>query len=163
MRLFLRVVKQRRWVRQPDEDWLEDGELKGDALSDLNTQHGRLSVYTVSSEVDKQRVAVALAATRQSFSNMDYVVFSDSDLKSFGITIQQTPGRTPDSEVNNLHYGLGKSTVDRLVRLATIISAGMSKRILEKRIKTLLHEAVSTGQLNKADAMPPEMREGLDL
>lgn len=137
--------------------------MKGDALSDLNTQHGRLSVYTVSSEADKQRVAVALAATRRSFSNMDYVVFSDSDLKSFGITIQQTQGRTPDSEVNNLHYELGKLTVDRLVRLAMIISAGMSKRILEKRIKALLHEAVSTGQLNKADAMPPEMRERLDL
>ena len=74
------------------------------------------------------------------------------------IRLQQTPGRTPDSEVNNLHYELGKLTVDRLARLATIISAGMPKRMPEKRIKALLHEAVSTGQLNKADAMPPEMK-----
>ena len=53
MRLFLRVVRQRRWIRQPDEDWLKDGELKGDALSDLNTQCGRLSVYIVSSEAGR--------------------------------------------------------------------------------------------------------------
>lgn len=163
MRLFLRVVRQRRWIRQPDEDWLEDGELKGDALSDLNTQDGRLSVYTVSSEADKQQVAVAVAATRQNFSNMDYVVFSDSDLERFGITVQQTPGGTPDSRVNDLHYELGKLTVDRLVQLATIISVETPKRILEKRIKILLLEAVSTGQLNNTNAMSQKMREKLEL
>ena len=162
MRLFLRVVKQRRWIKQPDEDWLEDGELKGDALSDLNAQNGRLSVYTVSGEADRQRVAVALAATRRSFSNIDYMVFSGSDLRRFGITVQQTPGRTPDSEVNGLHYELGQLTVDRLARLATIISVGMPKRILEKRVKVLLREAASSGRL-KADAVSLEMRERLGL
>lgn len=163
MKLFLRVVRQRRWLRQPDDDWLEDGELKGDVLSDLKTQNGRLSVYTVSNEMDMQRVAVSLAATRLDFSPMDYVVFSDSDLESWGITVRQTPGATPNSEVNNAHYELGRLTVDRLVRLATIISVGEHRRILEKRIKILLHEAASTGQLNKVNAASQKMRERLDL
>ena len=163
MRLFLRAVRQRRWLRKPEDVWLDDGELKGDALSDLNTRNGRLSVYTVSSDTDKQQIAVALAATRRNFSNMDYVVFSDSNLRQSGISVQQTPGETPDSEVNNLHYELGKLTVDRLVRLATIISVGKHKRILRKQIEALLHEAASTGQLNNVDAMSAEMREKLGL
>ena len=104
-----------------------------------------------------------MAATRQNFSNMDYVVFADSDLERFGITVQQTPGITPDSRVNNLHYELGKLTVDRLVQLATIISIETPKRILEKRIKILLREAVSTGQLNNTNAMSQKMREKLEL
>ena len=162
MRLFLRVVKQRRWIRQPDEDWLEDGELKGDALSDLATQNGKLSVYMVSGKADRQRIAVALAATRQNFSPMDYVVFSDSDLKSFGITVQHTPGTTPDSEVNDLHYELGRLTVGRLVRLATVVSAGEHKRILEKQIKALLSEAAISGRLNKAKIPSQKMRERLE-
>ena len=158
---FLRVVKQRRWIRQPDEGWLKEGELKGDTLSDLTTQDGRLSAFTVSSEADERRVAVALAAKRQNFSNMDYAVFPDSVLTSFGITVRQTQGETPDSEVNDSHYELGKLTVDRLVRLVTIISDGKHRRVLEKQIKIWLREASSAGQLNVTDAIPSEMKEKL--
>lgn len=67
MRLFLRTVRQRRWAMQPDVDWLEDGELMGDALSDIQTKSGSLSVYEVANEADRQRIAVALAATRNEF------------------------------------------------------------------------------------------------
>lgn len=162
MRLFLRTVKQRRWFKQQDENWLEDGELKGDALSDINARNGKISVYIASSEAERQRIAVALAATRQNFSHMDYVVFSDSDLKSVGITVQQTPGTTPDSEVNILHYELGKLTTDRLVNLATIISAGEHKRILKKKIEKLLREAAISGQLNKAKVPSEKMRTRLE-
>lgn len=161
MRLFLRAVRQRRWFKQPDDDWLEDNELKGDALSDINTLYGSLSVYTVSSESDRQRVAVALAATRRDFSNFDYVVFADSDVKPFGVTVLKIKGETPDTKVDRLHYELRNLTVNRLVQLATIIHAGEHKRIFEKDIKTLLHEAASTGQLNKAKVKSQKMRESL--
>ena len=161
MRLFLRVIKQHRWFRQPDERWLEDGELKGDALSDIQTLEGRLSVYRVANEADMQRVAVALAANRQNFSNMDYAVFADSDLEPCGITVRQTEGKTPDSGVNDLHYELGKLTVNRLVRLAMIISAGKHKRIQRKQIETLLHEAARAGQLDRARIKSPKITESL--
>ena len=161
MRLFLRVVKQHRWFKQPDESWLEDGELKGDALSDIQTQRGQLSVYRVANEADMQRVAVALAANRQDFSNMDYAVFADSDLEPCGITVRQTEGETPDMCVNDLHYELGKLTVNRLGRLAAIISAGKHKRIQRKQIETLLHEAARTGQLDRARIKSPKITKSL--
>lgn len=92
---------------------------------------------------------------------MDYAVFADSDLESFGITVQQTEGETPDTEVNKLHYELGNLTINRLVQLATIISAGEHKRVLERKIKTLLHEAASAGQLKKTKVESQKMRERL--
>ena len=118
MKLFLRSIKLPRWDTKSNVDWLEDDELKGDALRDVQTQNGRLSVYKVTSEADMERVSVALAATRQDFSSVDYAVFADSDLERFGITVQQTKDKTPDDIVNRLHYELGNLTVKRLVLLS---------------------------------------------
>lgn len=50
MSLFLRAINQARWFTKPDVDWLEDGELKGDALTDIKTENGKLSVYKVTNE-----------------------------------------------------------------------------------------------------------------
>ena len=161
MRQFLRSIRQGRWYRYPVVDWLDDGELQGDALSDIRTQDCRLSVYRVTSDADRQRVAVALAATRNEFSNMDYAVFVDSDLDALGITVQPTEGDTPDEAVNELHYELGNLTVKRLALLAKIVSVGEHRRIRQKQIKVLLQEAARSGRLDMARVKFQKMRESL--
>lgn len=161
MRQFMRIVRQGRWFKYPVVDWLGDGELQGDALSDIRTQDCRLSVYGVSDEVDRQRVAVALAATREEISHMDYAVFSDSSLDSLGITVQATEGDTPDKTVNRMHYELGNLTVKRLAWLAEIVSAGKHERIWQRQVKALLQEAAGAGRLDKTKVRYQKMRESL--
>ena len=111
MNMFLRVINQTKWYKKPDVNWLEDGELKGDALADIKTDNGKLSVYKVTNEANIERISVALAATRERPDKIDYAVFADSNLKSLGITVNQTEGKTPDGEVNKVHYELGDLTV----------------------------------------------------
>ena len=149
MRQFLRTVRQARWHKYPEIDWLVKGELQGDALADMRTDGGRLSVYRIDNEDDLQRVITALAATRDSIANLDYAIFEDSGLGSLGITIRQTDGNTADIITNGLHYELGNLSVSRLARLAKAVSAGMHDRILEKQIGTWLQEAASAGHLDK--------------
>ena len=64
MNRFLRAIRRCKWYKYPRVDWLQDCELKGDALSDIQAHQGRLSVYLVANEIDSQRVAVAIAATK---------------------------------------------------------------------------------------------------
>ena len=149
MSLFLRAIKQARWFKKPVVDWLEDDELKGDALSDIEDRNGKLSVYKVTHEADIERISVALAATKDGPDKVDCAVFADANLKSLGITINQTKGETPDDEVNMLHHELGNLTVKRLVKLAKIISAGEHSRIQQKEIRRLLHESVCTRRLDR--------------
>ena len=161
MKQFLRTVRCGRWYKHPEVTWLKEGELQGDALCDIRAQDGRLSVYIVTNKADRQRVAVALAATREEISSMDYIVFVDSSLESLGITIRLIEGDTPDSMVNELHYELGNLTVKRLAQLAEIVSAGEHKRIWQREIKTMLHDAASTGRLDRARVKHPKMHDRL--
>ena len=160
MSLFLRAINQARWFKKPDVDWLEDGELKGDALTDIKTENGRLSVYRITNEANTERISVALAATRERPDKVDYAVFADSNLKSLGITVNQTEGKTPDGEVNMVHYELGDLTVKRLAKLAEIISAGKHSRIQQKKIRGLLHESIRVERLDTTQ-FKPELKEEL--
>lgn len=159
MNQFLRSVRQGRWHKYPQIDWLEAGELQGDALKDVLTRNGRLSVYRVANETDRQRVVVALAATKEHIENIDYAVFADSDLASLGITVLDVRGDTPDEVVNELHYELGNLTVKRLIRLVEIISFGEHKRVQRGEVEKQLQEAVRSGHLNNRRVKPKKIRE----
>lgn len=161
MSQFLRSVRQGRWYKYPDVEWLEAGEMQADALSDIQTKDGRLSVYLVANEGDIQRVAAALAANRDKIANIDYVVFAGANLNSLGITVQSTEGKTPDGAINRLHCELGNLTAKRLVQLAEVISAGTHKRIQKRQIKEWLQGAASAGHLDKSKVTSQKVREGL--
>ena len=156
MSSFLRLIRGGRWLKFPDVDWLQDGELQGDAFSDLQTSGGKLSIFKVDDETDKQRVVIALAANRDDVDVLDYAVFEDSNLASQGIVPDIQEGETPDKEANQLHYELRNMTVTRLAQLAEVVAAGEHKRILKKQIKSWLQKAVTTGDLNKT-----KMKRGL--
>ena len=148
MRQFLRTVRIGRW-HKPDIDWLAQGEIQSDAFCDIQTKENKLSVYLIKNENDLLRVITAVAANRDNLSNVDYAVFDESYPKSFGIVIRQTEGRTPDATVNKMHFEFEKLTVRKLANLAGIISDSKPRRILEKRIKLLLQDAVNTDSLDK--------------
>lgn len=149
MNQFLRLIKQRRWHMYPKIDWLEEGAIQGDALTDIRPIEGKLSVYKIDND-SEQRVITALAAARDCVSHIDYVVFEDSKLDSIGITVEQTDGNTPDVDVNKLHYDLGKLSVERLVILAQIISQSKLDRKFQPEVIEHMRDAINTGYLDKA-------------
>ena len=113
----MRVVRQPRWHKNPELDWLPDGDLQADALGELQTGGNALSVYRVENETGRERVIVALAANRDNLANLDYAIFDDAGLASIGVAINQPDGQTPDLGVNRLHYDLANLTAGRLVQL----------------------------------------------
>lgn len=160
MTYFLRVIRQTRWLKYPDLEWLPDGELQGDALGDLQTTDSALSVFKVESETDKERVVIGLAANRDNPANLDYAIFEDSEFTSLGIAAEQREGATPDMEVNKLHFELRNLTVGRLAKLAQVVSMGKHDRIPRKLIKSRLQAALRAGTLN-SERLKSQMLEDL--
>ena len=148
MKQFLRTVKSTRWYKHPQVSWLGEGELQGDALKDVMTCHGRLSVFMISNESDERRVITALAATKDHIANVDYITFEASKLNSIEITIKQTDGYTADAIANKLHHDLEYLSVKRLVKLVEVISDCPPRRKQRKEVKECLRAAMRAGILD---------------
>ena len=157
---FLRVTKQTRWYQYPDVPWLAIGELQGDALRDLETSDGILSVYEVSGEDEQERVAVALAAHRKYLDVVDYAIFDDSNFNSIGIVVESFEGLTPDGEVNQRHYNLKNLTIRRVSSLAEEISMGTHSRILRNLVKSRINQGIASGRISW-EKLQPELLQGL--
>lgn len=151
---LLRIIRRGRWQKRPEPDWPKDSGLPSDALGDMQTSRCRLSVYAVTDAIDGQRVATAMAGTREGISNIDYAVFEDSELESLGISVQHTLGDTPDDGVNGLHYDLGNLTARRLAQLAEIVSVGEIRRMAWSDVRTLLIDEIRAGLVDAARVRP---------
>ena len=147
---FLRVTRQSRWINDADDDkWLLSGEIKADALRDLQTDKNALSIYRADDESAVNKICLAIAATLQNFDNVDYAIFDAAELPPIGIEPTQTAGGTPYPEVNSLHYDLTMLTVEKVSRLAQVIAAGVHNRIPKKSIEISLRSELRSDSLDR--------------
>ena len=142
---YLRSIRQGRW-RAPS--WLRCGEVQADALGDLATVDNQLSVYRVESQQDINRITIALAATRDNLQNVDYAVFDDAEFENIGIQISQSPGKTPDQVVNELHHDISNLTARQTAALAAIIARGKIERRPRGEIRDGMQAAMRCGALD---------------
>ena len=146
---FLRVTRKGRWERYPKIPWLPPGEIKADALRDLQTSEGVLSIYRADDQSAADRICLAIAATRETFGSLDYAIFDADELPSIGIEPTRTTGETPDPEVNRLHCDLTALTVEKVSRLARVIAAGDHDRISKKSVEISLRSAFRSDSLDR--------------
>jgi hypothetical protein len=164
MPFLMRTVRKGRWHQQ---DWLPVGEPPADALADISTQSNELSVWLIEDDRSNlNRVAAALAAARDSVSNLDYRLVPVGWVGIHRIPVQATEGRTADLQANQKwHRDIPRLTASRLLSLARCMwRRGVAGRISERRVEELLLSGLRTGQLGRerlnqklaAKLVPPE-------
>ena len=134
-------------MTHPDIPWLAPGELQAAALIDLRTDGNDLSVFEVRDKADEERVATALAATRENLQEYEYAVFEGEELSALGVRSVFSEGETADDTVNGMHRILIHLTAKQLADLAGVISQGEHTRILKKRVQSLLANALASRTL----------------
>src|SRR5262245_10093480 len=132
----------------PTEEQIRDGPFR-----DFVPHDNTLSVWFIENDKSNlEQVVVALASTRDSFSNFDYVLVDEALLTAINIRIEQTDGDTPDQEANTRwHRDLVEFTESKAIELikATIAKGKLESRIPEKRIAELIQRAVDAGRLDR--------------
>jgi hypothetical protein len=156
-KLLRKVDKQRRWYKADAQAHLDAGDVPADPLGDLRTSENKLSVYQVAEDDSNiERIARALACSRQYLDDVGYVLFDVSVLEKASIELDPNDGTTVDSVVNRCHADLVDLTGNKLVALARLILLeGESDTILKKRIVQLVQEGLSSMEL------PEKVREKL--
>jgi hypothetical protein len=129
-----------------------DEQIGNGPLRDFVPENSTLSVWYIEDDKSNlEQVAVALASTRDSFSNFDYALVDEALLTTINIKIEPTDGHTPDQEANACwHRNLVELSDSKLMALVKVIlENGELGRILEKNMAVLIHQAVETGRLDR--------------
>jgi hypothetical protein len=162
MTLVLRVVRQHRWDWPDKLDWLADGDIPADPLSDIaDTSDNCLSVWLVDDQrKGLDRLLAALAATRDKVGKLDYVLFAQKHLETAGIESCQTSGKTPDEHVNQQHRDLTRLSAAKLLALTERVwrEHVELKRTDGKAVLQLVAEGVRAGRISTS-RLRPKLRE----
>ncbi|MGH9426413.1 MAG: hypothetical protein ACRD2L_08945 [Terriglobia bacterium] len=152
---FLRVgIREGHWFTSPDIGWLPAGQLQADVFLDLRTEGNRLSVFEVGDgdELDLiQRIAVAVAVGRKEPDHIGFTVFDRARVDGMGIEVQQTPGRTMDVAINQLHFDLLHLTAQQLMDLAGLIVTSEIDILYKPLLIQLARAGIAVGRLDPAN------------
>ena len=156
MPLLLRKIKKPRWNDTGDLPWLPKGSLPADPLADLNTQGNKLSVWQVADDKSNlEQILIALATTTEHTDKMDYALLDQNLLAKIGVHISQVAGNSFYKDANVWHRNLVEMSADKVILLAkTIMQLSKRVRIPERKVLSLLQQAVDSGKVNRYDLHP---------
>lgn len=145
MAQYFRMVTNRRYWDTPMGDgyhWLEAGLLPGDAVSQLRSADNKLSVFSVSTEEQINRVIAALAIGRKhnKVDRLDFALLDEESIHDLSIEVDdESIGITKDEEVNNWHSDLIHLDSEKIFAIANyLVTTGNTRRFLPATVKELL-------------------------
>lgn len=152
--LFVHKLAVEPWDRQ--EPWLQADEVAADAVCTLRTKKNELSVFAIRPDRSNlPRVFAALASQGDRWIDVGYVIIDPALLASQGFLLSQSEGKTPDDEVNALHYDIEQLDGRRLLQLAHIIQFQSDKaRPMPDEVETWLRRGLMNGHLNRKRVNP---------
>ena len=145
-----------RWREDPTEsEWLGEAEIPADPVCAWDTEKNTMSVFIADSGIRTvEQLAAAIAATRASLQDFEYVMFESDDLKCAGLQLAEAEGKTADVASNRLHRNLVNISAQKLVALtARIRQRGVAQacdRVPRKVVATHIVRGLQEGRLDRA-------------
>ncbi len=156
MPLLLRKIRKNRWYKPDVAAGAPASPMPADPVGDLYTSGNDLSVFQIENDRSNlERVVTALGANAETISNVDYALFEDRLVTQVKLEINETPGGTPDEEVNKWHRDIAVGTADNLLALAKgIYSVCETERVSEKEIHSWVAQGLERGELSRSNLNP---------
>jgi hypothetical protein len=156
--ILLRTIRKAKWYKHPGVLWLGTQDLQADALGDLYTESNRLSVWEIEESLSNlERILTAIAAGKDSLSNIDYALIDQQILSEINIKSEKKEGATIDIGVNSWHRDLIELSAGQIMDLAEAIHTKAKRdRVPHLILKERIREAVTSGRID-----PAKLKEGL--
>jgi hypothetical protein len=153
--LLLRAIRKSRW-NKTNCPWLPVGDIQADPLGDLATGSNTLSVWLVQDDRSNLNdVLLALGASRDTASNLDYTIFDIDLLVNINIKLETNEGKTPYAKANCWHRDLVELTANKIVKLAeSLLKNAELERFSEKEMIKLIQDAVNNKQIDRTKLKP---------
>ena len=148
MPLFLRTVRQARWLKEEAAPFLAVDDVPADSVCDLPTQQNLLSVWEVAEDRSNvERLVRAMAIGRDKIAAMGYVLFDSDLLPAAGIVTVPNAGKSPDEGANPWHRDLEVSGNKLVALTKAILQHGESGTVLKARLSELVEQGIQNKEL----------------
>lgn len=160
MSWLARRITKARWSPDSDETTLDS--IRSEVLRDLDVKQDTLSFWVLDDLDAIADLAVAIASTRDSISQVDVAWIPQSVIAEEDITTNATLGATPLEDFREAHVDLVELNVRQVVALVqslarAVRTEGGSKRFRDKEVTTLIAERVASSRL-PATELPEGIR-----
>ncbi len=162
---LVRKITRGKWS---GGEGLTDGEIPADGVTaDLRTQRNSLSFWRCSTDAHSELddLALAIAAGRDFLDKVEFVWLDDDELKDDGLTLNDTPGRTPVTELSESHIDVTQLDYLRLGTVARRIHAAIEddryRRLTRRSVKNLIADAIEQDRID-IDALGPKLRQQME-
>jgi hypothetical protein len=116
--LLRKFSDKNAWAEVEDSPLWEQGDCPAQALVQVFDNRAGVSTWRVSTEEQVERVIAAQAFMRGTIGDFANCLIDEDVLRKEGLTLKNTPAKTIDKEINNLHVDIVGLTAQQLVRLA---------------------------------------------
>lgn len=147
-----RKITRAKWDPKGD---LPDGEIAADAVTgDLRTKGNTLSFWRCHSAMnsDLEDAALAIAATWDRLDKLDLVWLATCDIQVAKLTLKETAGKTPVTDLIKRHVDLCKLDYVRLGKVAQMVAIAIGdkqhRRFTKASVRDLLVQAVREERLS---------------
>lgn len=151
--MFLtRKITRAKWEAKQG---LAADEIPSDAITiDLRTQGNALSFWQCPTDAvsDVEDAVLAIAASSERIDRLDIVWLADEKLQADGQVLTSSRGRTPVTDMTNMHVDVSRLDYVRLGKVAERVDAAISdsqyRRLTRACVKRLLMVAVEQGRID---------------
>ena len=134
------------------------GKIPADAITaDLRTQQNRLSLWEgdITSRDSVNDVALAIAAGRERVDKIELVWVTDEELKSDGLMLVKSVGRTPVTDLASRHFDACELDHEGLGlvahRVASVMTTSRYYRLTAAAVRRILTTAVKEKRVDLTD------------
>lgn len=148
MPLILRGIRKNRWIKKSFPGGIA---LPADAFDDVKTLNNGLSVWIIEdNRSNLTQVITALASTKPSLSNIDYVLVDARHIVPI-FPLDPAPGETADASANPMHRNISNLSAPKLYELVSLIDThGNPDSMREKEVCEHLVRGIMVGRLEEA-------------
>jgi|SRR5713101_5990929 len=120
------------WAEVESSPLWEQGDCPAEALVQVFDTRGGVSTWRVSTEEDVERVIAAQAFMRGTIGDFAYCLIDEEILRKDGIKLKNTPAKTMDKGVNDLHVDIVDLTAQQIIRLAHPINTEFDPLVMTR-------------------------------
>jgi hypothetical protein len=147
------------WAEVENSPLWEQGDCPPEALVQVFDNRAGVSTWRVSTEEEVERVIAAQAFMRGTIGDFAYCLIDEDVLRKDGIKLKNTPVKTMDKHVNELHVDIVELSAQQLVRLARRINnTGLRKFLDTSEPFTTRRRFESAAPTERANPQPRRRR-----